>query len=168
MPRYCFDTSGLSKALQDMPSDVFESLWAFVEERIETGDIAVTREIYEELILIDNGFGQFIAANKDKILFEVNQDNWDWNSYLTINAEIVANQYEHISEYSGGSPKTVCLNDVSGVSLAKALGLPLVSGESITMNLGQAKKRKIPDVCNAEDVLHMTFNDFLKAEGYKG
>jgi len=30
-----------------MPSDVFESLWAFVEERIETGDIAVTREIYE-------------------------------------------------------------------------------------------------------------------------
>ena len=148
--------------------DVFENLWAFVIARIEAGDIAMTREIFDEMILIDNGFGEAISDNKDAVLYEVNQENWDWQDYLVTNGQILTDQHDHISEYTGGSPKTVCVNDVSGISLAKSLGIPIISGESITHNLDQTIKRKIPDICQAEGVQHMTFNEFLKAEGYKG
>lgn len=168
MASYCFDTSGFSKALQDIPMSLFPGLWVFVKDKIEAGEIAVNKEIFDELILIDSGFGDFIQANKDNILFEVGQDGWDWGAYLETNSNMVLNQHDHISDYNGGSPKTVCLNDVSGVSLAKSLNLPLVSGESPTMNLAQTKKRKIPDICAAERVVHMTFNEFLMAEGYQG
>lgn len=168
MPKYCVDTSGFSKALQDMPMDVFENLWAFVIEKIEAGDIAMTQEIFDEMTLIDNGFGETISENKDVVLYEVNQEGWDWQGYLEINGQILTDQHDHISEYIGGSPKTVCVNDVSGISLAKSLEIPIISGESVTLNLTQTMKRKIPDICAAEGVQHMTFNDFLKAEGYKG
>ena len=168
MPKYCFDTSGFSKALQDIPMDVFENLWAFVINRIEVGDIAMTREIFDEVILIDNGFGEIVSENQETVLYEINQDGWDWGNYIEINTEILTDQHDHISEYTSGSPKTVCINDISGISLAKSLGIPMVSGESITHNLNQTMKRKIPDICGAEGVEHMTFNEFLKAEGYKG
>ena len=49
--------------------------------------------------------------------------------------------------------------------LGKALALPVISMETACAQNPSTKSRKIPDVCTAEKVVHMTFNDLLRAEG---
>ena len=72
-------------------------------------------------------------------------------------------QRAFISEYNGGYKKTVCLNDISIIALAKSLALPVVSMEALIRQPG-AKWRRIPNVCLAENVEHLWFNDFLRRE----
>ncbi len=72
---------------------------------------------------------------------------------------------EFISEYShGGSKKTIGLKDLTIISLAKTLTLPVVSMEK-PVRASSHKKRRIPDICDAESVLHYSFIDFLRFEG---
>ena len=70
-----------------------------------------------------------------------------------------------ISEYNGNRKGTVGLNDISIVALAMTLRLPLVSMEKPNVYQPSAKKMRIPDVCKVEGVNHLTFNEFLRAEG---
>lgn len=70
-----------------------------------------------------------------------------------------------ISEYNGNRKSTAGLNDISIIALAMTLGLPLISMETQNVYQPSQKKMRIPDVCAAEGVLHLTFNDFLRAEG---
>jgi len=168
MPKYCFDTSGLSNPYEEMPEDIHRRLWIFVKSVIKKGDIAVTKEVFDEMVMIDTGLGNFIKQQKDEILYEVNQGNWDWKKYISNSSAMVGKHKSHISEYIGGSPKTVCLNDISIISLAATLSLPVVSMEIRVLDLSQTIKRKIPNICDEEDIVHHTFNEFLRLEGYKG
>ncbi len=71
----------------------------------------------------------------------------------------------YIREFCGGSPKTVCLNDISIIALGKTLGLPVLSMEKpVDM---ASKKRHIPDNCKAEGVAHISFNEFCRMEAFK-
>jgi hypothetical protein len=52
--------------------------------------------------------------------------------------------------------------------LAKTLKLPVVSSEKRLNSMQDSEKRqKIPDICDKEGVVHMSFNDLLRAEGIK-
>jgi hypothetical protein len=72
---------------------------------------------------------------------------------------------DFISEYTGGSTKTVCLNDISIVALAKTMKLPVVSME--TMIVGSTTKKRIPNICQSENVNHLRFSEFLRQESLK-
>ena len=72
---------------------------------------------------------------------------------------------DFISEFTGGSARTICLNDLTIIALAKTLGLPLVSMERLVSEEPGSKKRRIPNICNAEGVKHLAFNNFLRREG---
>ena len=92
-------------------------------------------------------------------------DDWGWGSYIThVNAMEDAH-HDFISEYCGGSKKTVCLNDISIIALAKTLRLPVVSMEE-RVTAG-SKKLHIPDVCDLEGVEHLQFSEFLRKEKLK-
>jgi hypothetical protein len=167
MPKYCLDTSGISHPYEEQPEDIYESLWRFVREQIAAGTMAVTKEIFDEMILIGSGLGEFIEQNKDAILYEVNQGDWNWQLYVQNATEMIARHENHISEYTGGSAKTVCLNDISIIALAKTLSLPVISMESrLTLQEG-SYKRRIPNICDAEDIVHHTFNEYLRLEQYE-
>jgi len=163
MKRYCVDTSGLSNPLETMPEDIFSSLWANIYGLIEDGIFAVTPEIYEELILIDGNISEAIKNNKDSIILDIGGNDWDWEAYVQHSNAMNITHHDFISEYSGGSPKTVGLNDMTIIALAKTLQLPLISMESFATN--SLTKKRIPDICRLEDIEHLTFNDFLRAEG---
>ena len=60
---------------------------------------------------------------------------------------------------------SLSMPDFSIVMLGKALALPVISMETACAQNPSTKSRKIPDVCTAEKVVHMTFNDLLRAEG---
>jgi uncharacterized protein DUF4411 len=165
MKRYCFDTSGISNPLESMPEDIHGSLWSgFKTKCLQSGIIAVTTEIYEEMEHIPGSVGQCIKDHKAAMLLEVGGD-WDWGTYITHVNNMEDTHHDYISEYCGGSKRTVCLNDISIVALAKTLGLPVVSmEEKVTAG---SRKLHIPDVCDLEGVEHLNFSQFLRKEELK-
>ncbi|MBN2341050.1 MAG: DUF4411 family protein [Deltaproteobacteria bacterium] len=160
--KYCLDTSGLSNPLETMPEDIYKRLWEQITERIESGIFAVTTEIYEELERLPGRIGQTIKDNKSNLVMEVGAKDWDWPKYVAHSRNLNITYHDFISEYSGGSPRTICLNDMTLVALAGALSLPVISMEGRASN--SPNKRRIPDICISENIGHLTFNDFLRRE----
>jgi hypothetical protein len=117
MKRYCFDTSGISNPLETMPEDIHESMWQAVANCIVAGRIAVTTEIYEEMCQIPGKIGDCIKANEVAMVLEVGDPSWDWNTYVDYSLRMQEDYSAFISEYIGGSRKTICLNDLTIVAL---------------------------------------------------
>lgn len=170
MKRYCFDTSGLSNPLETIPEDIHVNIWRQVRNFIQSGEIGVTTEIYTELVRLPGEMGICIRSSKAELILEVNDDGWDWRSYLQYSTEMITLHQHFISEYNGYSKDTICMNDISIIALAKCLAVPVVSMEKAVLAPGNtsSRKRRIPDICKAEGVEHLTFNDFLRREGFTG
>jgi len=164
--KYCFDTSGFTNPLQTMPEDIYVTMWKCIQAYICDKKVVVTNEIYGEMELIDGDLGLCIKNNKKSLLLEVGVASWNWNDYLKNSAAIIQNHHDYISEYTGGSPKTICLNDISIIALAKTLNYPVVSMETF-LPINANKKRRIPNVCKMENVEHLSFNDFLRKENIR-
>ncbi|WP_441277799.1 DUF4411 family protein [Tardiphaga sp. 172_B4_N1_3] len=169
MKAYCLDMSGLSNPLEFMPEDIHQSIWASVADLVKAGKFAVTAEIYEELGHLPGAIGDCIKANEANLQLELEEESWDWEAYL-VHFESLKTKYASvISEYNGNRKNTVGLNDLTIVALAKTLGLPVISSEKKLNTLQESEKRqKIPDICDKEGIVHMSFNDLLRAEGIKG
>ncbi len=159
--KYCLDTSGLSNPLDLMPETkaIYQPIWNHIKSLIVSGVFAVNAEIYEELCRLPGSIGEHITANEGNMLLEVGEA-WDWRSYLAIVESWRVKYKDVISEYNGNRKGTVGLIDVSIVALAKCLGLPVVSMESISFQASD-KKVRIPSLCALEGVEHLTFNDLL-------
>ena len=165
MKRYCFDNSGLSNPHETMPEDipVYAPLWREIMAFIAKGEIATTAEIYGQMCKIRRDLGKCIQDNKGQILLEVGDVSWDFQAYINHFVRMQKAHHAHISEYShSGSKRTIDLPDLSVIALAKCLELPVVSME-VTAH-PSPDKRRIPDICAAEGVVHHTFNDFLRFE----
>ncbi len=166
MKRYCFDTSGLSNPLETMPRDIYVSLWDDILDYISKGYVGVTKEIFDEMVYIPSGVGEFIKNNPEFVLLEVGDSDWDWESYLDHNINAQDNYRLYISEHNNNIKGTVGLNDLSIISLAKTLGVPLLNMETF-ISEDSPNKRRIPNICNYEDIESLTFNDFLRKESLK-
>jgi hypothetical protein len=166
MKAYCLDTSGLSTPLENMPEDIHSVLWIHVANVITDGKFAVTTEIYEELVNLPGPIGVCIKKNMRLMRLEIEEEDWDWQTYLGHVARMKTAYEPVISEYNGNRKGTVGLNDISIIALAKTLGLPVISSEKkLAAKQHSAKRQKIPDICDVENVPHMNFNEFLRAEG---
>lgn len=166
MKRYCIDTSGLSHPWVELPADIHETLWGRVIAFIETGALATTTEIYEEMLHIPGALGQCIKDNKDKLVLEINNDDWDWQKYVQHSARMNVAYRQYICEYMKLKPrKTVGLSDMSVCALGKSLELSVVNMEKSCSE--SPLHRKIPDICIAEGIAPMDFNALLRAEGIK-
>jgi hypothetical protein len=166
LKRYCFDNSGFSNPHETMPEDIpiYAPLWGKLQEFVLSGFVAVTWEIYREMCHITGGFGQCINDNKDLLLMEVGDPSWDSLAYIDHYKRMQLRYHAYLSEYAhSGSKKTIGLKDLTIISLAKTLGLPVVSMEVTA--LPSPIKRRIPDICAEENVLHLNFNEFLRIEG---
>jgi hypothetical protein len=166
MKRYCLDTSAFSNPMEAMPEDIYERLWSELCERVEAGVFATTAEVYSELTHLMGNVGNCVQVHKDKLLLEIGNDSWDWETYLQTYREAYP-KYEPFISGTGGSKVSLSVPDFSIVIMAKTIRLPVVSMESPCAHQVGTRKRKIPDVCAAEGVRHMTFNDLLRAEGIK-
>lgn len=162
--KYCLDTSGFSTPLEQMPQDVHQTLWRHVTDVLTTGKIATTAEVLEELTRLADPVGTCLTANPGLVLLEVADGSWDWEQYLLHNVRMQKAYVKHISEYNGGRKDTICLNDLTVIALAKTLELPVISSERPVVIQANSRKRKIPNICTAEGVRHLSFTDFLRIE----
>ena len=168
MKAYCLDTSGVSTPLEFMPEDIHSSIWASVAALVTAGKFAVTTEIYEELCHLPGPFGDCVKANEPNLQLEIEEETWDWKTYVAYYEELKIKYASVVSEYNGNRKNTVGLKDLTIVALAKTLNLPVVSSEKRLSAMQDSDKRqKIPDICDKENVIHMSFNELLRAEGIK-
>jgi Domain of unknown function (DUF4411) len=168
MKKYCLDTSGLSNPLESMPEDIHSSLWLKIAGLVVDGKFAVTAEIYEELGHLPGPIGDCIKANEAVLQLEIEEETWDWQAYLAHYQEMKVRYEAVISEYNGNRKGTIGLNDLTIIALAKTLGLPVVSSEKKTsVDQESSKRQKIPDICDKEGVVHLSFNELLRAEEIK-
>lgn len=163
--RYCLDTCGFSNPLELMPEDIHQTLWKGVKSKIEAGALCWNTEIAVELGSIPGELGQCLIDCCDDMCLEIGVGDWDFVGYLA-HVERMRVTYEHvISEYNANRKRTVGLNDISIIALARTLNLPLLQEEKPTRtNQSSDIRMKIPDVCASEGVQVISFNDFLRAE----
>lgn len=166
MKRYCFDTSGLSNPMQLLPEDIYQSIWVQVTALIEAGHIAVSTEIYDEMVHIPGIVGACITDNPRALVMEVMAAGWDWEAYARHISDLQVRYEAFISERQGDRKRTIGLNDMSIIALAKTLGLPVVSMET-PAGISAETRRKIPDICYEEQIEHIDFNEFLRREGIR-
>jgi hypothetical protein len=151
-----------------MPEDIHTALWSSVAKLIEGGKFAVTTEIFEELEHLPGLIGDCVKKNKATLHLEIEDQEWDWETYLGHIERMRGTYAGVISKNNGNRKNTIGFNDLSIIAFAKTLGLPVISSEKKLHGEQDSKKRqKIPDICDREDVLHMTFNDLLRKEGIK-
>jgi Domain of unknown function (DUF4411) len=132
MKQYCLDTSGLSSPLEFMPEDIHPTIWGKITDLISQSKFAVTAEIYDELKRLPGSIGECINAHKMALQLEVEDDDWDWQTYLGHYEEMKVKYESVISEYNGNRKNTVGLNDITIIALAKTLDLPVISSEKKT------------------------------------
>jgi hypothetical protein len=166
MKKYCLDMSGISTPLEMLPVDTYVSIWVRVMSILESGVVAVTTEIYDEMCNIVGPVGDCIRANQEQLVLEVAQDGWDWQTYISHSTQMQITYEDVISEFNGDRKNTICLNDVSIIALGKTLRLPVISMEANVQKVSDTKKR-IPEVCGLENVVHYDFNEFLRKERIK-
>jgi Domain of unknown function (DUF4411) len=164
MPSYCLDTSGISNPLENLPEDIYASLWGQVSAVMRSGKLCWNKEILDELSSIEGAVGECIKSCADAMCYEVGNDGWPWQDYLNCVERMRTVYRDVISEYNGNRKSTVGLNDISIIALAKTLKLPLVNMERPNTHQPSVKRMRIPDVCIAEGITPMNFNDFLRAE----
>lgn len=164
MKKFCFDMSGISTPLELMPPDIHITMWSKVEAVLASGEVAVTKEIYDEMVHIPGTVGDCIRNCQSELVLEVEQDGWDWAAYTEIVAQMQVTYADVVSEFNGDRKNTVGLNDLSIVALGRTLGLPVVSMEANVQQVSDKKKR-IPEVCALEGVTHYDFNEFLRKAG---
>ncbi len=147
-----------------MPPDIHKSMWASIVGLIKGGIIAVTPEIYSELLRFDFPMASnFIADHEKELLLDFETSSWEWSSYVSHLASMLEKYHDYLSENQRFSRKTVCENDLTTIALAKSMNLPLVSMES-KIDPKAILKLHIPDVCEREHVEHLWLNDFLRKE----
>jgi hypothetical protein len=112
-----------------------------------------------------SGYSRKIRRNGRNIRGE---ETWDWKTYVTHYEEMKTKYESVVSEYNGNRKNTVGLKDLTIIALAKTLKLPVVSSEKRLSAMQDSDKRqKIPDICDKEGVVHIGFNELLRAEGIK-
>lgn len=166
MKRYCLDTSGFSNPIQDVPEDIHVTLWDRLCDLVRAGHFATTQEVYDELTHIPGKVGECIKDHKAELVLEIGAGDWHWQDYIAHN-NAIRPKWQPWIEGTGGSKASLSPADFSVIILAKTLALPVVSMEIPCGTLIGTKSRKIPDVCLSEQIVHMTFNDLLRAEGLR-
>ncbi|MBZ0325294.1 MAG: DUF4411 family protein [Alphaproteobacteria bacterium] len=165
MHKYCLDTSGISNPVMELPETIHVSLWSKVVDLIHARVFCWNYEIGEELQSIPGVAGDALKSCNGECCFEISVGDWDWNGYLKRVEDWRTTYHDYISEYNGGRKNTIGLNDLSIVAFAKTLERPVVSMEKRNLGPPSQTRMRIPDLCDKESVQHLTFNEFLAAEG---
>jgi hypothetical protein len=144
---FCVDTSGwLDGWRRNYPPDVFQTLWAKIEELVDKGGIIASEEVYVEIARKDDDLHDWIQARK---------------SMLVPPEESIQ---QRVAGLLGKYPKLVdtlkgrSQADPFVIATAMERGAVVVTGEV----MGTAERPRIPFVCQAEGVRCITFLEMIR------
>ena len=148
---FCVDTSAWMDGWQRYyPVDVFPSLWARLEEKIATGHVICSEEVYVELAKKDDDLHKWIQARKEMLL--------PLTEPIQQEAVRLLSQYPRLVDTLRGRSKA----DPFVVASAIVFGAVVVTGEVRT---GSLDKPRIPDVCGDKGIRCISFLQMIRELG---
>src|SRR6266403_303961 len=145
---YCVDTSAwIDGWARYYPPDVFPTLWTRLDELINAGDIVSSEEVYVELAKKSDELHDWIKDRKQML--------------VPLASDIQQRAVDLLAEY----PRLVdtlrnrSMADPFVIATAMVLGATVVTGEVLT---GKMDKPRIPDVCEAKDILWISFLQMIR------
>lgn len=150
---YCLDTSAILHAWRrDYPPDTFPSLWAKLDDMIDNGRIIAPDEVLLELERGGDEIHDW-AIGHQAMFVEPDED------MQRVVQEIVDRWPEFLPDESHDGVWA----DPYVVALAVVREATVVTGEVVAPD--NARRPKIPNVCRALGVPHVTLLGVLRAEG---
>jgi hypothetical protein len=143
---YSIDTSALMDAwVRYYPPDVFPCLWDRIDASINDGLFVATVEVHRELQLYTGELSLWVGERKQMFIPIDNDVQEAVNDIMTTHPDLV----DENTGKSGADPFVI--------ALARVRGLTVVSAER-----SKPSKPKIPDVCAAKGVRHITLLEMFR------
>jgi hypothetical protein len=148
---YSIDTSALMDAwVRYYPPDVFPCLWERFDAGIVEGLFVATEEVYRELQLYKGELSQWVGERKQMFIPIDNEVQAAVQDIMTTHPKLV----DENTGQSGADPFVI--------GLARVKGLTVVSAER-----SKPSKPKIPDVCLAKGVRHITLVELFREQQWR-
>lgn len=144
---FCVDTSGwLDGWRRNYPRDVFQTLWAKIEELVEQGEIIASEEVYVEIAKKDDDFHDWMKARKTMLVPP--------EEAIQQRVAQLLEKYPKLVDTLKGRSQA----DPFVIATAMHRGAVVVTGEV----MGTADRPRIPFVCQEEGVRCITFLDMIR------
>jgi len=152
---YCIDTNILIWSWNDLLSmDMCPDYWDKVDDLSSKGVIFCPEEVKREIIAKDDGLRDWVKS-RPYLFRGITEDVQEKLRLIMKSHPILVN---NIKQRSVADPWVI--------AHAMQEGATVVTGEGRTL-LGRAKRKKIPDVCDALDVRCINHLQFLKEIGIR-
>jgi uncharacterized protein DUF4411 len=148
---YSIDTSALMDAwVRYYPPDVFPRLWEQLAASINDGLIVATEEVYRELQQYKGELSMWVGERRQMFISIDEQVQAVVQDIMTTHPNLV----DENTGKSGADPFVI--------ALARVRGLAVVSAER-----SKPSKPKIPDVCTAKGVRHITLVELFREQKWR-
>lgn len=156
--KYSIDTNVIVSFLGDgdaelYPVDVFGPQWNFLEAAFNDGRVVAARRVETELQK---------WKRLDRVKTWLRDHKYAFKDIVSDEQLLAAK--EIVNRYPAYGLDVNRVGDLEVMVLAKARGLAVISLESQKQH--RADRPKIPSVCQEFGIHHLTFHDFLRAEGF--
>jgi hypothetical protein len=156
--KYSIDTNVVVSFLGDgdhelYPVDVFGPQWEFLEAALKGGRVVAAKRVATELKKWER---------LDRVKVWLGDHRYVFRD-IESDAQLVAAK-EIVNKYPAYGLDVNRLGDLEVMALAKARGLTVISLESTKQH--RPDRPKIPNVCEEFGIGHVSFHDFLRAEGF--
>ena len=151
---YCVDTSALIDGLERYyPEENFPGLWERIDALIEDGRFRLSEEVWEELQQKDERAKEWAQPRLDKLMVPTDHA-------VIASTQSVLRAHELLVKNMKGRNRA----DPFVIGLARVLGATVVTGEG---GDGNARRPKIPYVCEQLGLTCIRFLDVVRAEGWR-
>lgn len=158
---YCIDNSSLIHGWNEAyPPDIFPTLWDKIQNLVDTQVLVSTEEVLMEILAGDDELCIWAKKQTD---FFLPLDN---EIQLAV-AEILVDPINSKVLDKKKVGKTEA--DIFVIATAKVYGLKVVSNEKYVqpIDVPNARKIGIPNVCQNLNIPHLTFLEFLKEQNWR-
>ena len=151
---YCLDTSALIDGLERYyPEANFPALWERVDELIEAGRFFISEEVWEELQQKDEVAQEWARTRLGGLVVATD------GPVITATQRVLRNHELLVKNMKGRNRA-----DPFVIAVAQTRGAIVVTGEG---GDGNARKPKIPYVCQELGLHCIRFLDVVRAEGWR-
>ncbi len=151
---YCIDTSAIIQAWRDYPPDVFQPLWDQLDLLMQQGRLISSVEVLLEL-----------ERGGDKVYAWARQRGY---AFLEADGKVQRAVTRIVNDFPSFVPKDShdgIWADPYVVAIAETNGGTVITGEKRAP--GNAKRIKIPNVCDARGVPCMEILELIRREGWR-
>jgi hypothetical protein len=152
---YVFDTSPFATLFRHYYKSAFPSLWDKFDEIVDEERVLSTREVFREI------------EDRDDDLLTWAKDNQELFTVPTAAEAAFVGEIYKIKHFTANIDQKKILKGGKNADPFVIAKAHVIKGTVVTLEKFSPNSAKIPNICGHFKVPYMSFEDFMKAEGWK-